>query len=258
MFFAYTKTFVKRPMRKELREIRERYERRSETSENLYDPLESYHSMLIVEKQLALIRLIKTVGLVPVAEKRVLEIGCGSGTNLLQLISLGFRPENLVANELLEERAREARHRLPTATKVITGDASELDFVSQSFDVVMQSTVFTSILSDCFQQELARHMWKLVKPGGGVLWYDYIYNNPRNRDVRGVSIRRIRELFPNGRMKFWRLTLAPPIGRLVTKICLRLYSICNVVPVLRTHVLCWIEKEDESIHMTQPRTTSCG
>ena len=22
-------------------------------------------------------------------------------------------------------------------------------------------------------------MWALVKPGGGVLWYDFVYNNPR-------------------------------------------------------------------------------
>ena len=29
-------------------------------------------------------------------------------------------------------------------------------------------------------------MWAAVKPGGGVLWYDFTVDNPRNADVRGV------------------------------------------------------------------------
>ena len=48
--------------------------------------------------------------------------------------------------------------------------------------------VFPSILDDSFQQKLADRMWALTKPGGGILWYDFIYNNPRNPDVRGVPL----------------------------------------------------------------------
>lgn len=75
-----------------------------------------------------------------------------------------------------------------------------------------------------------------------MLWYDFIYNNPRNPDVRGVPLDRIRQLFPQGRLKYWRLTLAPPINRVVTCVHPSLYALFNAVPALRTHVLGWIQK----------------
>jgi hypothetical protein len=73
-----------------------------------------------------------------------------------------------------------------------------------------------------------------------VLWSDFTYNNPNNPDVRGVPVNRIRELFPNGKLMVRRVTLAPPIARRVCRIHPALYSLFNVFPFLRTHVLCWI------------------
>ena len=230
-------------MKDEAGEIRNRYERRKELPTNLrYSPIDPYVCMVCQEKERAIIRWIHVAGLAPVGERRVVEIGCGGGGNLLQFIHLGFRPENLVGNELLEDRASQARHVLPVATEIFVGDASELDLEDQTFDVILQSTVFSSILDDRFQEKLAERMWKLAKPGGGVLWYDFVYNNPHNPDVRGVPVRRVRELFPDGIMRVWRLTLAPPLGRFVTKVWPRFYTWLNVFPFLRTHVLCWIEK----------------
>jgi hypothetical protein len=153
-----------------------------------------------------------------------------------------FISENLVSNEFLEDRAEVARRRLPGAIKILVGDAAEINLDEGPFDVVYQSTVFTSILDDGFQYKLADRMWAMVKPGGGVLWYDFIYDNPRNSDVKGVPLRRIKDLFPQGKINFWRLTLAPPISRRVTRIHPTLYSVFNLLPFLRTHVLCWIQK----------------
>ncbi|MFD0680810.1 MULTISPECIES: class I SAM-dependent methyltransferase [unclassified Paenibacillus] len=227
----------------EVQKIQERYKRRNDINEeSLYSFLnpEVYFSQQ--EKERALIRWIKYSKLLPISEVKLLEVGCGSGGNLLQFIKIGFSPENLVGNELLEERCKHARHYLPEAVSLILGDASNLDLKESSFDVVLQSTVFTSILDYEFQQKLAKHMWSLVKPGGGVLWYDFVYNNPNNSDVRGVSVSNIQKLFPDGKIKTWRLTLAPPISRRVTKLHPSMYSICNLIPLLRTHVLCWIQK----------------
>lgn len=227
----------------EVQKIRDRYARRQRLPEvTLYNPLNPSVYMSQQEKERALIRWINTAGLAPVQDKRVLEIGCGSGDNLLQLLRLGFQPENLVGNELLDERAITARRLLPASTQVIVKDASELDLAKNSFDVVFQSTVFTSILDKNFQQKLANHLWSLVKQGGGVLWYDFTFDNPNNPDVKGVPVRRICELFPEGSIKVWRLTLAPPLSRRLTKVHPSLYSLFNCLPFLRTHVLCWIRK----------------
>jgi SAM-dependent methyltransferase len=230
----------------EAQRIQERYERRANLGKHtLYNPLNSTVYLGLQERERALIRWVKRAGIAPVEEKKVLEIGCGSGGNLLQLIRLGFRPENIVGNELLPERAETARRLLPCSTQVTEGDASELDYPEHSFDVVLQFTVFSSLLDDAFQLKLASRIWSLVKPDGGVLWYDFTFNNPRNPDVRGVSMARIQQLFPDGDITAWRLTLAPPISRLVTRVHPCLYSLFNFFPFLRTHLLCWIKKTGE-------------
>lgn len=220
--------------------IRMRYERRPRRS--YYSPLDSAMYMSQQERERTLIKWIRYAGLEPTGSKTVLEIGCGSGANLLQFLRLGFLPEHMVGVELLEERVNYARRILSPGLKIVCGDASELNYGEEQFDVVVQMTVFSSLLDHHFQKKMARHMWSLVKTGGGILWYDFIYNNPRNHDVKGIPIRKIRELFPEAEIKIWRVTLAPPISRLIAKFHPSLYTLFNFFPFLRTHVLCWIKK----------------
>jgi hypothetical protein len=39
-----------------------------------------------------------------------------------------------------------------------------------------------------------------------------------------------------------RVTLAPPLARTVTRVHPALYGWFNALPILRTHVLCWLGK----------------
>ena len=82
---------------------------------------------------------------------------------------------------------------------------------------------------------------------GGVILYDFIYNNPSNQDVKGVNVKKIKTLFPDGRLNTWRITLAPPISRLVTRLHPNMYNAFNIFPILRTHVLCWIQKLNNTL-----------
>jgi SAM-dependent methyltransferase len=226
-----------------LRAIRDRYTRRDRTADSrLYDPLDPYVMMSRRERERTIIKFLHCTGMQPVADRRVLEIGCGTGANLLELIRLGFRPENLTGNDLLEDRLELARSRLPASVTLLSGDASSLELAHQRFDIVLKSTVFTSILDDALQVRVTTRMWELVRPGGGILWYDFTCNNPANPDVRGVPLWRIRNLFPHGPMRRWRVTLAPPIGRRLCRISPALYPLANAVPLLRTHALCWVHK----------------
>jgi SAM-dependent methyltransferase len=221
--------------------LRERYARRERQRERrrLYSITPAVY-MARQERERQLIGLISSCGLRPMRQKTVLDVGCGVGNELLELIRLGYQPENLAGCELLEESARIARHRLPEACSILTGDATELEF-NQQFDIVMQSMVFTSLLEDDFQQLLANRMWRLARDG--ILWYDFAYDNPRNPDVRGVPLQRIRKLFPRGIFTVRRVTLAPPITRRVTRLHPSLYTLFNAIPPLRTHLLCWIAKQ---------------
>lgn len=231
-------------MSNELDEISARYARRKQGGvEGRYSRLRPEVNAVVQERQTALIKLFTAQGIHDLSAHKVLEVGCGSGGNLLELMQLGAAPENLVGNELLPDRLEVARQRLPQAVALHAGDASQLPLADASFDIVYQSTVFSSILDAGLQQALARKMWGLLKPGGGVLWYDFTFDNPRNPDVRGVKVARIRELFPEGALTVRRVTLAPPIARRVVPVHPTLYGFFNMLPFLRTHVLCWIEKK---------------
>lgn len=196
----------------------------------------------VQERQRALIDLISSHVYQNLDDLRLLEIGCGNGSNLLELLRLGFSAKKMIANELLPDRVKLTKENLPSLVKVLQGDALSLDIEEESLDIVYQSTVFSSILDEKFQSKLAEKIWTWVKPGGAILWYDFTYNNPSNSDVRGVSLKRIRDLFPDGKIDVRRVTLAPPISRRVCKLHPNLYHVFNVFPFLRTHVLCWIEK----------------
>jgi SAM-dependent methyltransferase len=199
----------------------------------------------VQERQRAIAGLFARLGWLDLASVRLLEVGCGTGCNLLDFLRLGFRPDHLQGIELLTASVEWARRDLPPSVQIILGDAAGAAgsrVADASLDIVFQSTVFTSLLDDEYQQRLADRMWRWVRPGGGILWYDFTWNNPRNPDVRGVSVARIRELFPSGKLRVRRLTLAPPIARAVTRVHPMLYAAVNTCVWLRTHVLVWVEK----------------
>jgi SAM-dependent methyltransferase len=228
--------------KKETEQIKVRYNKRSNLSKDLYNPLKSDVIFRRQEFERNLINILRKNFLYNLSGLKVLEIGCGQGTNLLKFIELGFKPENIIGNELLGERVLNARKILPSEVTIIEGDALNLTFESGTFDIILQSTVFSSILNEEFKIRLAEKIFDLVKPGGGILWYDIIYNNPNNNDVKGISRSSIKNLFPDSKIYFRKITLAPPLSRIATRVNPSLYYFFNFFPFLRTHLLCWIQK----------------
>lgn len=220
--------------------VAERFARRRACDR--YSPLRPEVRRLLQERQRALLALMAGAGIDRVDTLRLVEVGCGSGGNLLEMLSLGFEPDHLQGIELLPERFEQARARLPAALRLIQGDAARADIAPASLDLVLQCTVFSSLLDDTFQQQLADAMWRWLRPGGAVIWYDFTVDNPRNRDVRGVPLARVRQLFPQGRVKSRRVTLAPPLARAACRVHPGLHDALNLLPLLRTHVLAWVSK----------------
>lgn len=230
-------------MKDEVKAVAERYERRKSAIDTArYSMLRPDVWSRMQERQRAMLGLFDRLGWSDLSSRRVLEVGCGGGDNLLELLRLGFAPSNLAGIELLPDRFAHAMQTLPAGVVLMQGDASLVKLSDESEDIVLQSTVFSSLLDAPFQWRLAQTMWRWVRPGGGVLWYDFTIDNPANPDVRGVPVSRICELFPEGRVQYQRVTLAPPIARRVCALHAALYPVFNAIPLLRTHVLAWIEK----------------
>ena len=141
--------------------VRVRYARRAPADER-YRLTNPAALMAMQERQRAMLALFARRGFADLGSLRLVEVGSGGGGNLLELLQLGFLPEHLAGIELLPERHAAARARLPEAVRLVCGDASAEPVAPGSIDIVLASTVFSSLLDDAFQQRLAAAMWQLA------------------------------------------------------------------------------------------------
>lgn len=185
-------------------------------------------------------RALRHAGLTDFPSLKLVDVGCGSGSGLLRFLRWGFRPGNLMGIELMSARADEARSRMPPGVRIETGNALTVEL--PTVDIVTQSMAFTSILDADLRRDLAAHLWRAIRPGGGFLWYDFVYDNPNNRSVIGLGLNAVGKLFPEGQIKSWRVTLAPPVARRLNGLPTTAIRTANAVPWLRTHRVCWIQK----------------
>lgn len=170
---------------------------------------------------------------------KLLEIGAGSGYNLHFFNKIGFHLENIYANELMEDRLTQLRQNFPTI-KTFAGNALDIDTsYHQQFDVIFQSTVFSSIPDVQLRIDIAQKMLNLLKNDGIIIWYDFFMYNPYNKHTTAMRKSEIKNIFKKARkISFYKTTLASPIARRVG----RMYPFFNIFPFLKTHYVCVIEK----------------
>ena len=221
----------------EVERIKKVYERRKAgDKEKVYSYFNQGNLYIIHQREKGLIRSLKHLKLTDLSDKKILEVGCGTGGLLREFVKYGAKPKNLHGIDLLEERIERARELNPNI-EFLCGDASSLPYEDRFFDIVMQFTVFTSILDSGMKEKIASEMLRVLKADGTIIWYDYYVNNPWNPDVKGVKNKEIRELFPNCVLFLKRVTLAPPIVRTLVPFSTLLCLILDKVPFLRSHYL---------------------
>lgn len=191
-----------------------------------------------------LLALLKRHGFTNLGEKKILDVGCGNGGHLRRFLDYGAISANLFGNDLMTHRIEQARQRQPAINWQV-GSAHRLPYEYGNFDLVMSFVVFSSILDESLRAQIAGEMWRVLKPGGLILLYDFTYSNPRNPAVRGISHRQILSLFaqPGASFDFRRITLAPPISRIVAPHAYWLAFILEYLKILNTHTIGIISRD---------------
>jgi SAM-dependent methyltransferase len=224
----------------ETERLKAAYERRQ--CGDLYSWFNPGHLFLMQDRERRVLNLLQRLGLSRLADLKILEIGCGTGYWLNEFVKWGARPENLTGLDLISERLVTARSVQASRVGLVQANAAHLPFSSFRFDLVLQSTVFTSILDEAMKQVVASEMLRVLRPGGLILWYDYHVNNPWNKDVQGVKKGEIHRLFPDCQVKLQRITLAPPLSRFLAPYSFLLCSLLEKLRILNTHYLGFIRK----------------
>ncbi len=171
--------------------------------------------------------------------QKILEIGCGYGGWLPDFVRWGVPMHQVAGIDIDQSRLYAAQRHLPLADLRL-GNAASLPWPDHSFDVVVQSTVFSSILQPEVRRIVAKEIMRVCRPQGFVLWFDLRYNNPRNQFVRGIPAAEIRRLFPDTEIIRQSLILAPPLLRLLAKRSWFGCWLLEKIPWLRTHYLALI------------------
>jgi ubiquinone/menaquinone biosynthesis C-methylase UbiE len=217
--------------------IRSEYERRArEISPNLYAPWDRAAVFIESSSRRDAPGMLHRARVFPGADSCCLEVGFGTAGWLADLIKWGVKETSLAGIDLDERRVESAREKLPGA-ELKVGDAAEMPWFDETFDLVVASRVLTSILDQGVRHVVADEITRVLKSRGALLWYDFAFDNPRNPNVRKVGRAEVRRLFPKLAGIVKRATLAPPIARAIAPYSWSLATLLEAVPFLRTHLL---------------------
>lgn len=167
---------------------------------------------------------------------RVVDVGCGRAELLGWLQGLGVDPGRLHGIDLLADRIADGR-RLHPGLDLRCGDATQLPFEDSSIDLVVCSTLFSSILEPEVAAAVAKDIRRVLAPGGAILWYDVRMPNPGNPNTIAMTRARIHQRFPDLRDELRAATLFPPLARRLGPLTGALYRPLAAIPFLRSHYL---------------------
>jgi ubiquinone/menaquinone biosynthesis C-methylase UbiE len=227
----------------ERRRIQVEYQRRErEVSPDLYAGWQPASQFMIDGRHRMAERMLREANVFPGPTSACLEVGFGSHGWLSELRSWGVPETGLHGIELDATRAAKAQAQFPQADLRI-GDAVTLPWDDASFNLVIASTLFTSILDGGVRSLVANEIVRVLAPKGVLVWYDFAFDNPRNPNVRGVKREQLQSLFPQLTGEIQSVTLAPPLTRLVAPRSLPLATLLEKIPWLRTHLLAVLVKQ---------------
>lgn len=192
---------------------------------------------------------------------KVLEVGCGTG-HILQRF-LEFEAKEVFGIDLIEERIKKGRSKYLNVN-LMCGDAQHLPFEEASFDLVTQFMCFSSILNEEMRFNVAKEMWRALKPGGTVLFYEmrppsaflkYIsglsrWFYPLRKDrvefrrkdyIRFLTVDDIRKFFPDGKIEYKIVSLDFSVAERIAKYHF-LAEFLSLFSFMKSHNLVIIKK----------------
>jgi SAM-dependent methyltransferase len=207
-----------------------------------YSWFEPGNLFIVHERERILLKQLRRHGRDPLVGNRLLEVGCGSGHWLREFIKWGVSPTDVTGIDLRTDAISIASDLCSPGVTVQCSSGSALDFQDESFDLVLQSMVFTSVLDERMRQQMAQEMIRVVKKTGLIIWYDFFVDNPWNRDVRGVRKAEIRRLFPNCHIELERVSLVLPLAKMLGRWSWMMCYFLSRLRFLNTHYLGLIQK----------------
>lgn len=170
----------------------------------------------------------------------ILDFGCGIGVEMRYMISMGASAGKLYAFDLMAHRVRAAQAQAPHAVNLMVANGEVVPLRDQTFDLIYQFVVFSSIFDAGVRAAAAGEIVRLLKPGGILLWYD------TRLGVRGsgftLELPELGRLFPGMLLRYTTRLHAMRLSSVIRH-SWSLAAIWDRLPFIpRTHLLAVLQK----------------
>lgn len=196
---------------------------------------------LMQERERAVLRGLLHIG-IRSTDVRLLDVGCGRGQEFAGYLRLGIPAHQIYGVDLSEHRVRDAQAQGFGHVALASGSA--LPFESNSFDLVVQNVMFSSIIDEATRQAVAAEMLRVLRPGGWVLWYDAAQVASKDPHFRGVPKHEVLTMFPDVRWNWQRITTHLGLLRRIDAVFgERGMRVFDLFGLFKTHLLGWGQKQ---------------
>lgn len=120
---------------------------------------------------------------------RALDLGCGTGTNLLTLAQAGWQAEGVEYALIAYRKARRRLRPFGNNARVYLGSVVEIDYLSRPYDLILDIGCYHS-LSAPEKEKYRENVLRLLAPGGSILIYGFLMTTGSQTGIEEAEIDR--------------------------------------------------------------------
>ena len=151
---------------------------------------------------------------------KIIDIGCGSCSDLISLVSFGFNQKNLYGVDINDSDINFGETNYPNLN-LSNQNATILNYEDGFFDLTMESTMFVQLSNRDIAKEIAEEMIRITKKEGYILLIDWRYGKFNNSKFIALNKKRVKEIFKVNRsthlISIVPGMLIPPVGRFFSR-----------------------------------------
>ncbi len=196
----------------------------------------------IQELERAVLAALKRTRHTDLDQLKMLDIGCGAGHWEREFVMWGAEPKNIFGIDLMRERVELARNVCAPGVRIDCGSALNLPHADHSIDVILLFGIFCLIQEDNVWEGIARDAMRVLKNDGVILWCDYRFKAPGERQLRTFNKRDIQRFFPGMLVDGHPIHPLPPLLRKIGPIAPFICNVIAMLPFIRTHYFATIRK----------------
>lgn len=121
--------------------------------------------------------------------RNILEVGCGTGRILEELIPLGYSPDGIDPSPFMLEECQKKLSKGPGSSKLYEGEAVRLPFPDNHYDFIYAIRVLNQTESPAYALDAIRDMIRVTQRGGHLLLEYVNESKPRfGQEINGTAL----------------------------------------------------------------------